>query len=296
LPDSCRHANDATGSRSWAIAAHHICNSFGGIRAVEDDSLAFERGRILGLIGPNGAGKTTLFNILAGSCAPFPAGSSWMGKRSPARVLMNCSAAVHTTKGRLFIQQVYDVTFLAALAIQKAGFLGRMKIQAALRQVSGPGGEIVGPGDPKKAVDLIAADKKIDYQGASGNCNFYMKGDVASVIGHFVIEEGSFKGGRNRQSLKLRPRPTTTGEAGFILGAGKRCCAFSSSGPPPALAMWTVPKDSSVPRPGNIRTSHASSGSNSAAATRSAKPSSPEPKSSWLGNFQHPISRAVRHG
>jgi branched-chain amino acid transport system substrate-binding protein len=103
------------------------------------------------------------------------------------------SAAFQTTKDKLFIQQVYDATFLAALAIQKAGSLDRKKIRAALRQISGPGGEIVGPGDWKKAVDLIAAGRKIDYQGASGDCNFDKNGDVAGVIGHFVIENGSFK-------------------------------------------------------------------------------------------------------
>ena len=103
------------------------------------------------------------------------------------------SAAYQTTKDKLFIQQVYDATFLAALAIQKAGSLDRKKIRAALREVSGPGGEVVGPGDWKKAVDLIAAGKKIDYQGASGDCNFDKNGDVAGVIGHFVIENGSFK-------------------------------------------------------------------------------------------------------
>ena len=103
------------------------------------------------------------------------------------------SAAFQTTKDKLFIQQVYDATFLAALAIQKAGSLDRKKIRDALRAVSGPGGEVIGPGDWKKAVDLIAAGKKIDYEGASGNCNFDKNGDVAGVIGHFVIEGGSFK-------------------------------------------------------------------------------------------------------
>lgn len=103
------------------------------------------------------------------------------------------SAAFQTTKDKLFIQQVYDATFLAALAIQKAGSTDRKKIRDALRQISGPGGEIVGPGDWKKAVDLIAAGKKIDYQGASGDCNFDKNGDVAGVIGHFVIANGSFE-------------------------------------------------------------------------------------------------------
>ena len=72
------------------------------------------------------------------------------------------TAAYQTTKDKLFIQQVYDATFIAALAIQKAGSTDRKTIRDALRDVGSPGGEVVGPGDWKKAVDLIAAGKKID--------------------------------------------------------------------------------------------------------------------------------------
>ena len=103
------------------------------------------------------------------------------------------AAAYQSTKDKLFIQQVYDATFIAALAIQKAGSTDRKAIRDALRDVGSPGGEVVGPGDWKKAVDLIAAGKKITYVGAACPCQFDKNGDVAGAIGKFVIEEGSYK-------------------------------------------------------------------------------------------------------
>ncbi|HEY8014582.1 MAG TPA: ABC transporter substrate-binding protein [Dongiaceae bacterium] len=103
------------------------------------------------------------------------------------------TAAYQSTKDKLFIQQVYDATFIAALAIQKAGSTDRKAIRDALRDVGSPGGEVVGPGDWKKAVDLIAAGKKITYAGAACPCQFDKNGDVAGAIGEFVIEEGSYK-------------------------------------------------------------------------------------------------------
>jgi ABC-type branched-subunit amino acid transport system ATPase component len=48
----------------------NITKRFGGVTAVNDVSIVFEKGRIAALIGPNGAGKTTLFDIISGFLAP----------------------------------------------------------------------------------------------------------------------------------------------------------------------------------------------------------------------------------
>jgi ABC-2 type transport system ATP-binding protein len=51
-------------SADFAIEAHGLCRSFGGVSAVEDLDLAVRQGDVLGLLGPNGAGKTTTIRML----------------------------------------------------------------------------------------------------------------------------------------------------------------------------------------------------------------------------------------
>jgi branched-chain amino acid transport system ATP-binding protein len=55
---------------SVVLEARNICMYFGGLKAVEDVSMAINAGDIFGIIGPNGAGKTTFFNICSGIYTP----------------------------------------------------------------------------------------------------------------------------------------------------------------------------------------------------------------------------------
>lgn len=52
------------------LDVRNIGISFGGLKAVDDFSIAIEKGQLYGLIGPNGAGKTTVFNLLTGVYKP----------------------------------------------------------------------------------------------------------------------------------------------------------------------------------------------------------------------------------
>ena len=52
------------------LSASDITVRFAGVKAIENVSVALDRGEILGLIGPNGAGKTTMVNVLSGFQRP----------------------------------------------------------------------------------------------------------------------------------------------------------------------------------------------------------------------------------
>ena len=63
------------------LAATAVSKRFGGVRAVEDVSLAVERGEIVSIIGPNGAGKTSLLNMISGFYRPDSGSITFEGTR-----------------------------------------------------------------------------------------------------------------------------------------------------------------------------------------------------------------------
>jgi branched-chain amino acid transport system ATP-binding protein len=77
MEDACKPARAAGVS---SLRLDHVTKHFGGVEAVADLSIAFERQRITGLIGPNGAGKTTVVNLITGIVQPS-AGAILLGDR-----------------------------------------------------------------------------------------------------------------------------------------------------------------------------------------------------------------------
>ena len=61
---------DRGGNGSAILRCEGLVRAFEGVRAVDDVSMSFERGRLTGIIGPNGAGKSTALAMLAGTLEP----------------------------------------------------------------------------------------------------------------------------------------------------------------------------------------------------------------------------------
>jgi len=62
------------------LAVNAVSKQFLGLRAVDNVSLAVQRGEIVSIIGPNGAGKTTFFNLLTGQLKPTEGQVRFRGK------------------------------------------------------------------------------------------------------------------------------------------------------------------------------------------------------------------------
>ncbi len=71
---------------------------------------------------------------------------------------------------------IYDDVYLIALAMQAGGKSDADTIKANIRAINDPNGTKVGPGEFAKALGILKGGGKINYEGASGSCDFDDKG------------------------------------------------------------------------------------------------------------------------
>ena len=89
-----------------------------------------------------------------------------------------------------YTSESYDAGALLVLAMQAGGSADRSSIQKNVMSVANAPGTKIYPGELKKALDLLAEGKEVDYEGASG-VNFT---DVGEAEGSFLEKE--IKGGK----------------------------------------------------------------------------------------------------
>jgi len=96
-----------------------------------------------------------------------------------------------------FITNGYDamaVIGLAAYATKVKGLkLTSTNIRDNLREVANPPGEVIRPGEFKKAFALLKEGKKINYEGAAGSVDFDKNGDVITPIEIWKYTNGTIK-------------------------------------------------------------------------------------------------------
>ena len=94
-----------------------------------------------------------------------------------------------------FITNAYDGVAVVGLAAYAAKVKGQsltaINIRNQLREVANPPGEVINPGEFKKAFELLKQGKKINYEGAAGAVDFDRNGDVVTPIEVWKYKDGA---------------------------------------------------------------------------------------------------------
>ncbi|TCT04824.1 ABC transporter ATP-binding protein [Paralcaligenes ureilyticus] len=100
------------------LSVENVTVAFGGLKALNNVSIAFPGGQITGLIGPNGSGKSTMINTISGQLTPS-AGSVRLGAqeinglRSDQIAVMGLARTYQIPRvpPQLTVQEVISVPF-----------------------------------------------------------------------------------------------------------------------------------------------------------------------------------------
>jgi branched-chain amino acid transport system ATP-binding protein len=81
------------------LEIRNLTKAFGGLRAIDNVSLAFPSGSLSAVIGPNGAGKSTFFNLISGA---FPADAGQVLLEDRDVIRLSKTERMHLGIGRAF--------------------------------------------------------------------------------------------------------------------------------------------------------------------------------------------------
>lgn len=140
-----------------------------------------------GMVG-DGLVRAVGADVLEGMIATKPGTPDLPG----SAVFAGLAEAVELDPNATFAGQSYDAAFIIALAIESMGEDSREGLSDHVRRVATAPGEVILPGEWSKAKRLLAAGQDINYEGATGQHEFDVSGDVPGVIVEMTVRNGAF--------------------------------------------------------------------------------------------------------
>jgi branched-chain amino acid transport system substrate-binding protein len=140
-----------------------------------------------GMVG-DGLVRAVGADVLEGMIATKPGTPDLPG----SAVFAELAAAVELDPNATFAGQSYDAAFIIALAIESMGEDSREGLSDHVRRVATAPGEVILPGEWSKARRLLASGQDINYEGATGQHEFDVSGDVPGVIVEMTVRNGQF--------------------------------------------------------------------------------------------------------
>ena len=195
-PDYKREAAAlVAGSKNLVVFAYYNSS---GTQLLKD---AFATGEVKQVFGPDGMLAQELIDALGSEALQSTRllNDSVDETREAFKIWETYAQEAEIPARGPFVANSYDAAFMMALAIEAAGTADRSAISAGLRAISGPDGEVIYPGEFTKAKTMLAAGKKINYQGGSGIVDFDEHGDVPGVLSVNRVKEGKWQAQLLRQ-------------------------------------------------------------------------------------------------
>ncbi len=117
----------------YALRMEHITIGFPGVKALDDVSVSFRRGKVTALMGENGAGKSTLMKILIGLYTQYT-GSIYIGEEeirlsSLQDAIVHGISMIHQELNPVPLMTVAENIFLGREILLKTGLLVDFKEQ-----------------------------------------------------------------------------------------------------------------------------------------------------------------------
>ena len=162
--DTAASARPGISVAPWTLGVDHVSKAYPGVLALDDVTVNFSSGEIVGLVGQNGAGKSTLIRLLSGAVQPDSGSLTVSGE--PVRFRL-ADEAMHAGVACVH-QELVDVPSLSveeniSLGLghgRRAGFFISTKMRTA--RARGALGTLGSDIDPRSTeASLSAAERRM---------------------------------------------------------------------------------------------------------------------------------------